>query len=536
MAYVKYELTLGNLLHSAVKRNPNQIIVDPEKGSYRFSDFESRVNSLARALVEIGVKPKDRVAVLDWDTRQYLESFYAIPMTGAILHTVNIRYPVELIYYTIQHAEDSYVIIRDEIARMFINYKDLFGFVKGWIIYSSSENRIDFPFSNVYYYDDLINGNSNASLPAIVEEDTATLFYTSGSTGMPKGVSFSHRDLILHAYGLIATLSDEPASISSRDILMPLVPMFHVHAWGLPQAFLIKGCKYVLAGRYNPSQELWLIKEHGVTLSAMVPSILYMLINERGASEVFPAINFRAIIGGGALSRGLFEAAGKLNIKTMGAYGMSETAPLLTASVYNFDTMSLPDDDRVEYQIKAGLPASLVEVRIVDKNGKEIPKGVEKIGEITVRAPWLTHEYYKDPESTKKLWQEGWLHTGDLGYVDNMGYLTIVDREKDSVKSGGEFIPTLILENIISLYGKIGEVAVIGKKDDKWGERPIALYTSKESINPEDIKEFLQKFVEQRKIEKFWIPDEFIRVEQFDKGSTGKIDKKALRKKFSNEN
>lgn len=535
MAYVKYELTLGNLLHSAVKRNPNQTIVDPEKGSYRFSEFESRVNALAKALVEIGVNPRDRVAVLDWDTRQYLESFYAIPMTGAVLHTVNIRYPTELIYYTMQHAEDSYVIIRDEIAKMFINYKDLFGFVKGWIIYSSSDTKIDFPFDNVYDYEELIKRDSHSPLPAVVEDDIATLFYTSGSTGMPKGVSFSHRDLVLHAYGLIATLSDEPASINSRDVLMPLVPMFHVHAWGLPQTFLIKGCKYVLAGRYNPAQELKLIKENGVTISAMVPSILYMLINEDGAAELFPKINFRAIIGGGALSRGLSEAAKKLNISTMGAYGMSETAPLLTASVYNFDTMIISEDEKAKYRIKAGLPASLVEVRIVDKNGKEIPRGTEKIGEITVRAPWLTHEYYKDPESTKKLWQEGWLHTGDLGYLDSLGYLTIVDREKDSVKSGGEFIPTLILEDIISLYGKIGEVAVIGKKDDKWGERPIAIYTSKEPIDTDDLRQFLQRFVEQKRIEKFWIPDEFIRVDEFEKGSTGKIDKKVLRKKFTHE-
>ena len=533
MTYVKYELTLGNLLRSAVKRNPNQVIVDPEKGKYTFSQFESRVNSLARGLVNIGVNPHDRVAVLDWDTRQYLESFYAVPMAGAVLHTVNIRYPVELIYYTMQHAEDSFIIVRDEIARMFINYKDLFGFVKGWIIYSSSETRIDFPFSNVYYYDDLISDASNSPLPAVVEDDIATLFYTSGSTGMPKGVTFSHRDVVLHAYGLIATLSDEPASLNSRDVIMPLVPMFHVHAWGLPQTFLIKGCKYVLAGRYNPAQSLKLIREEGVTTTAMVPSILYMLINEKGADEILPPRNLKAIIGGGALSQGLRDAASKLNIKTMGAYGMSETAPLLTAAVYNFDTADMSDEQRGTYQIKAGLPASMVEVRIVDKNGKEIPRGVEKIGEITVRAPWLTREYYKDPESTKKLWQEGWLHTGDLGYVDSMGYLTIVDREKDSVKSGGEFIPTLILEDIISLYGKIGEVAVIGRKDDKWGERPIAIYTSKEPVDVANIKEFLLKFVEQKRIEKFWIPDEFIRVNEFEKGSTGKIDKKILRQKYA---
>lgn len=535
MTYVKYELTIGNLLRSAVKRNPNQVIVDPEKGAYTYADFELRVNALARSLVKIGVSPHDNVAVLDWDTRQYLESFYAIPMAGAAIHTVNIRYPVELIYYTIQHAEDSFIIIRDEIAKMFINYKELFGFVKGWIIYSSTDEKIEFPFDNVYYYEDLIQENNNSPLPAVIEDDIATIFYTSGSTGMPKGVTFTHRDLVIHAYGLISTLSDEPVSLTSRDVIMPLVPMFHVHAWGLPQSFLLKGCKYVLAGRYNPAQELKLIKENQVTTSAMVPSILYMLLNEPGASEILQDRNLKVVVGGGALSQGLAEAASKMNVRTIGAYGMSETAPLLTAAIFNSDVRNLEESERKKYQIKAGLPASMVEIRIVDKSGKEIPRGVEKIGEITVRAPWLTKEYYKDPESSKKLWQEGWLHTGDLGYLDSMGYLTIVDREKDSVKSGGEFIPTLILEDVISLYGKIGEVAVIGKPDEKWGERPVAFYTAKENINEEDVRNFLMKFVEQRRIEKFWIPDEFIRVESFVKGSTGKIDKKALRQRYEKQ-
>ena len=215
MSFVKYELNLGNLIKSSVVRNPNQEIVDSEFGRTSFVDFHNDVNALAKGLIKIGVQPKDKVGILDWDTINFLKSFYAVPIAGAVLHTVNIRYPVELIYYTIQHAEDSYLILRDEIAKRFIEYKDLFGFIKGWIIYRTSGDHTVFPFENVIYFEDLLKTTDNIPLPHVSEDDTATIFYTSGTTGMPKGVAFTHRDIVLHAFSIANTISDYPISPKS---------------------------------------------------------------------------------------------------------------------------------------------------------------------------------------------------------------------------------------------------------------------------------------------------------------------------------
>ncbi len=532
MAYVKYELTLGNLLKSSTVRNPGQEIVDSEFGRTTFSKFGTDVTSLAKGLVKIGVEPGDKIGILDWDTINFLKSFYAVPMTGAILHTVNIRYPTELIYYTIQHAEDSYLILRDEIAKMFVEYKELFGFVKGWIIYRTSKEEINLPFNNVINFEDLLNSDENTPLPYISEDDTATLFYTSGTTGMPKGVSFTHRDIVLHAFSIANTVSDYPISLGSGDTLMPLVPMFHVHAWGLPQLFLLKGLKYVLPGRYNPEKILELMKSEKVSTTAMVPSILYMLLAAKNSSNILPSLNLRCIIGGGALTMELKNRAKSFNVTSIGAYGLSETAPLVSFSTLNSETWDLDDEEREKYEIKAGIPAPFVEIKILQSKsdiGTEVKK---KFGEILVRSPYVAKEYYKDAEATKKLWAEGWLHTGDLGYIDEKGYLCIVDREKDAVKSGGEFIPTLILEDVVSLYDGIDRVAIIGKKDEKWGERPVAFYTSNNTIKKEEVDEFLKRFVEERRIEKFWMPDEYVKVDSFDMTSTGKVDKKKLREKY----
>ncbi len=528
MAYIPYELTIGNLLRSSVRRNPEQKIVDSQFGEFTYREFEKNVENFAKGLMNIGVKHGDKVAILDYDTIHFMEAFYAVPMCGAILHTVNIRYPNELIYYTMNHAEDSYVIIRDELAKQLVSYSEFFGFVKGWIIYRTGKDEVNIPFNNVYYLDDFLKGTYSISLPSVNENDIATIFYTSGSTGMPKGVTFRHRDLITLAYNTSMMISDEPINVKSSDVLMPLVPMFHVHAWGMPQASIMRGNKYVLAGKYNPESIIAQMKKEKVTVSAMVPSILFMLISDKSAESILPKLNLRVIIGGAALTKGLFTAAKKFNIRTVAGYGLSETAPILSVSVLNQHAREMDSDSQEELAMKAGMPAPMVEIKIIDRNGRDVTDSHE-IGEITARCPYLTSEYYKDPEATKKLWKDGWLHTGDIGYMDENGYLNISDREKDSVKSGGEFIPTLILEDVISLFGKIKEVAVIGKNDEKWGERPVAFYTAEEEIELDKLREFLMKFVEQRRIEKFWIPDDFIKIDSFRKGYTGKIDKKALR-------
>lgn len=524
----RYELTIDKILTASVRNNPDQIISYQGKENITYEKFNERVYNLASSLIKMGVQRGDRVAVLDWDTNRYLEAYYAVPMAGAVLHTVNIRYPPELIYYTMQHADDRYVIIRDEFVPLVAHNKALFSFVKKWIIYSET-GKIPETLEPAVNYDSLVSDDDRIKLPEINENTIATTFYTSGTTGLPKGVSFSHRQIMLHTLAATSTLSDPPISLSSRDVIMPLVPMFHVHSWGMPYTTIMKGMKYVLPGRYDIPTILKVIKQEKVTLSAMVPSILYMLITNPDASKILADNHMKIIVGGGALLRGLAEKARSLGIETIAGYGMSETAPILTLSTFTKKIMEMDDQTRTDYRIKTGVPISLVDLRVVNKDGKEVPRDSRTIGEIIVRAPWLTDEYVKDSEGTDKLWKNGWLHTGDLAVLDTYGYISIVDREKDAVKSGGEFIPTLILEDLISTAPGVNEVAVVGKKDEKWGERPIAFVTVTPKYNVEDVKKHLETYVEAGRVAKFWLPDEYRVVKEFAKTSTGKIDKKPLR-------
>ncbi len=524
----EYQLTIDKIISSAALRTPDQIITYQGKVSYSYREFYERVKKLASSLVRIGVKKGDVVAVIDWDTNRYLESYYAVPMAGAVIHTVNIRYPPELIFYTMQHAGDSYVIIRDEFVPIIEKNKAAFSFIKGWIVYSETGEVKD-KLSPLHNYDDLVSADFEDNLPVLSEDDRATTFYTSGTTGMPKGVSFTHRQIVLHTLGTAVSFNEFPLSVTSKDVLMPLVPMFHVHSWGFPYSGIMKGMKYVLPGKYDYPNLAKIIKEQKVTVSAMVPSILYLIMTVPNIQEYIEKDKFRVIIGGSALPRGLAMKAGEIGMEVSAGYGLSETAPVLTLATYNKDVLGMSEDEKFEYRLKTGLPIALVQLKVIDSDGKEVPHDGKGIGEIVVQAPWLTREYTKDPAGTEKLWKEGWMHTGDLAVVDNQGYISIVDREKDAVKSGGEFIPSLVLEDVISACDGVKEVAVVAKPNEKWGERPVAFYSADAGVDEKKIREHLDDYVEFGRIARFWVPDEFRRVEEFQKTSTGKIDKKVLK-------
>lgn len=528
-----FQLNIKNLFPSSLWSFRNQEIVYQDIMRYTYMEFYDRVTRLANGLLSIGVKPGDRVAVLDWDTNHYLESYYAIPMIGAVLHTVNIRYPPEIIFYTMNHAEDRYVIIRDEFLPMVERAANLFDFVRGWIVYSDTEDEIKTTLNPFYNYESIVASSEPIDPPDIDEKTTATIFYTSGTTGLPKGVTFSHRKLVLHAQALAMGISQSPLNINEKDVFLGLVPMFHVHSWGIPYMVIMTGKKFVLPGRYDVKKILEMIKNEHVTFSHMVPSILYMILTYPEIEQYAKYLNgWKVIIGGAALPKGLAKMANSYGITTVGAYGMSETCPLLTVALFTEDTKSLPEEERFNYMISTGRPATLVNLRVVDSNDKDVPWDNKTIGEIVVRAPWLTDEYYKDPDKTEELWRNGWLHTGDLAIIDDRGYIHIVDREKDAVKSGGEFIPSLVLENIISEIPEVGEVAVVGKPDPKWGERPVAFITLKANTTKEKIMDQMYKFVETGRIQKWWIPDDFLFIDSMPKTSTNKIDKKELRKKL----
>ncbi len=523
-------LTIGNLLGDAALRHPQkEIVYGTERYSYR--QFSERVRRISSALIKkVGVHEGDVVAVLDWDSMRYMESYFAVPMAGAVLHTVNIRYPPEVIYYTMAHAEDRYVIVRDEFLPMLEKYAEMFEFVKGWIVFSESGKEVNTTLKPFFNYTDLLK-EEEGTLPEVSEERMATVFYTSGTTGMPKGVTFTHKQIVLHAMALQMAGAMRPLNNSENDVVMPLVPMFHVHSWGLPYNSLFTGMKYVLPGRYDFPRLLETIEREKVTFTASVPSILYMLLSAPNLKEHAAALRgLKILVGGASLPKGLATSARALGLVVVGAYGLSETCPALTISVYNERVASLPEEKRQEFLLKAGIPFPLVQIRIVDSDFRDVPADGQTAGEVVTRTPWCTSGYYKDPERTDELWSRGWLHTGDIAVMDEYGYIQIVDREKDAVKSGGEFIPSLLLESAISECPGVGEVAVVGLPDPKWGERPFAVVTRTSEVTGENIVEHLKNYVTTGRILDWWIPDGFEFVDSIPKTSTGKSDKKELRK------
>lgn len=505
---------------------------------YTWSQLIDRANGLASGLDSLGVKKGSKVAVVDVDTNRYLEAYFAVPMMGAVLHTVNIRLPPEQIAYTIAHAEDDVVLIRDDFMPLAAKMSGQLKSVKAVVTMSDSGVAPASPFPNTRFYDDLVQPQSHFDFPALSEDTQATLFYTSGTTGLPKGVFFTHRQLVLHTFGIAVGLGDSALRLNSADVWMPLVPFFHVHGWGLPYLAGMWGMKTVLAGRYDATNILDLMQRERVTFSDMVPTILNMVINHPRASEYGEALSrWRVVIGGAALPKAVAITARRLGVKVMTGYGLSETAPVLTLGTPTDDIRGLSEDQVLERSLlRTGVPVPLVEIRVVDQNMKDVPRDDRTLGEIIVRSPWLTQGYYKEPERSAELWAGGWLHTGDLAAIDERGYLAIRDRLKDVVKSGGEWISTILLEDLLTQHESVLEAAVIGARDEKWGERPVAILCLKQgkTATEKELLEHLGRYVDDGKIARFWLPDRIIIIgEALPKTSTGKLDKKPLREKYS---
>ena len=531
-----YPLTVGALLKQTEhRRSTGEVIYANTRCTW--SQVLGRINGLASGLEGLGVRKGSKVAVVDVDTNRYLEAYFAVPMMGAVLHTVNVRLPPDQIAYTIAHAEDDVVLIRDEFMRLASMMAAQLMSVKEIVTMSDSGSAPASPFPNTRFYDDLVRAGHSYEFPSIDEDAQATLFYTSGTTGLPKGVFFTHRQIVLHTLGIAVGLGDSAIRLNSADVWMPLVPFFHVHGWGLPYLAGMWGMKTVLAGRYDAKVILDLMKREGVTFSDMVPTVLNMVINHPQASEYRDALSrWRVVIGGSALPKGVALAARRLGVQVMTGYGLSETAPVLTLGTPTDELRGLAGDQILDRALlKTGIPIPLVEVRVVDQSMKEVPRDDRTLGEIVVRAPWTTEGYFKEPERSEELWAGGWLHTGDLATVDEGGYLVIRDRLKDVVKSGGEWISTLLLEDLLTRHESVFEAAVVGAKDEKWGERPVAVVCLKEgkTATEDELKAHLTKYVDEGRIAKFWVPERIIIGGALPKTSTGKLDKKPLRERYS---
>ena len=531
-----YPLIIKKLLNTPLIYSPDQEIVYDDKNRYTYRTLNERINRLASGLKKLGVAKGDIVAVFDYDSHRYLECFFAIPMMGAVLQTINWRLSGEQILYTLNHAEAKVIIIHADFLPILENIRDKLETVQKFVIIDEDDDAAGPKLKGDALYEQMLQSGSPAyAFPDLDENTKATTFYTTGTTGNPKGVYFSHRQLMLHTLGVgfVSGCYHTIGRFRSNDVYMPLTPMFHVHAWGFPYVATLMGAKQVYPGRYEPEKLLKLIEKEGVTYSHCVPTILQMLLNCPYINQV-DLSNWKVTIGGARLPRGQAQAAKNFGIEIHAGYGMSETCPVISTATPMEHMLNWEEEALLDIIIKTGRPLPLVELEVFDAQDKALPHDGKSCGEVVMRAPWLTAGYFKEPAKTKELWSIGWLHSGDVGHIDKNGYLQITDRIKDVIKSGGEWISSLDLENLMSQHEAVLESAAIGIPDEKWGERPLMIVTLKPEykgkVTAEEFKQFMQKFAEEGKLPKYGVPDLFEFVDEIPKTSVGKLDKKELRR------
>ncbi len=526
-----FPLLIQSLLRTPLQIAPDAEIVSDGLMRYSYRDFEGRVKRFAAGLAAHGIAPGQVVAVMDWDTHRYFEAFFAVPMLGAVLHTVNIRLAPAQIAYTIDHAEDDVILVHTDFLPLLAEVIRLVTReVRLILLRDDPARQPETDFSFITSYDEIMAAPADdVVFPDFDEKSRATTFYTTGTTGDPKAVAYSHRQLVLHTMGVLAGFGPlETANRLNRgDVYMPMTPMFHVHAWGFPYAATLLGIKQVYPGRYVPANLLRLIAEEDATFTHCVPTILQMLLSapEAAATDLS---RLKMVIGGSALPEGLAAAALNRGIDIYAGYGLSETCPVLS-----FAMLTPGREDNLAARVRAGKPLPLVDLRIVDEDMREQPRDGASTGEVVVRAPWLNAEYLKSPQATEELWRGGMMHTGDVGYIDAGGSLQITDRMKDVIKSGGEWVSSLALESLASAVDGIAEVAAIGIPDPRWGERPLLLVVAADGADhlavQDAIRAALSDAVSSGSLSKWAMPEDIRFVDEIAKTSVGKIDKKALR-------
>ncbi|MHB8268289.1 fatty acid--CoA ligase [Bradyrhizobium sp.] len=534
----QYPLIFKQLWHTPRVQTPDQEIVYRDLKRFTYLQIKERIGRLASALSKAGVAPGDTVGVLDWDSHRFLEAFFAIPMMGAVLQTVNVRLSPEQVAYTIDHAGASTLLVNDEFVGLLEGLKPQLPKVKRLIVMSDRAVPQTGNLSFVGEYESLLAAASpDYDFPDFDENTQATTFYTTGTTGLPKGVYYSHRQLVLHSICGLALfgMAGLQGRFSRDDVYMPITPMFHVHAWGFPWSATLAGVKQVYPGRYEPAMLIKLIKNEGVTFTHGVPTILQMLLDAAAAENV-DLKGLKMVIGGSALPKALAKRALAAGIDIFAGYGMSETGPLAAVSHVRSKDLTGDPDGEVEFRAKAGIAGPLVDLRIVDSDMNSMPHDGKSPGEIVLRAPWLTQGYFNNPEGSEELWAGGYLHTSDIAVIDANGYVHITDRIKDVIKTGGEWVSSLQIEDLIAQCAGVAEAAVIGVKDEKWGERPLALVVKRASdangLSDAAIKNHLKAFADKGIISKYGIPQKVLFVDSIPRTSVGKVNKKELRERY----
>ena len=531
-----YPLLIKQLLHSTLANSPEQEIVYQGTRRHSYREMRQRIGRLASALAGLGVGQGDTVAVMDWDSHRYLEAFFGVPMMGAVLQTVNVRLSPEQIVYTLNHAQARAVVVHEDFLPLVQAIRDKLESVKTWVFITDTGAAAPQGFAGELEAM-LAAASPDFDFPDFDERTRATTFYTTGTTGAPKGVYFSHRQIVLHTLG-VAVAMGAPSSqgrFHRGDVYMPITPMFHVHAWGMPYVATMLGVRQVYPGRYVPEALLGLIESEGVSFSHCVPTILNMLFASPKAAST-DLSHWKVIIGGSALPKGLAAAALARGIDIFAGYGMSETCPILTLAQIDEADLASGGADEVTVRTRTGRAVPLVNLHVVDEEGKDLPRDGRSTGEVVVRAPWLTQGYLHNPEASRQLWAGGYLHTQDIGAIDAQGYLHISDRMKDVIKSGGEWVSSLEVEDLLSQHPGVQEVAVVGVKDERWGERPVALVVprpeARERLNAEALQAHLMGFVERGLLSRYGVPGRFEFIETLPKTSVGKLNKKLMREQL----
>ncbi|UTW44417.1 long-chain fatty acid--CoA ligase [bacterium SCSIO 12696] len=527
-----FPLTVTSVMRHAQRAHATtrvaSITLDNPAQEYDWSEAFRRVAQLGNGLKTLGVQQGDRVATLAWNDHRHLELYFAVAGIGAVCHTVNPRLFPEQVAYILNHAEDQWVFVDPLIVPLLEKLHPSLPSVKGYVVLTDRSHMPETALINVFCYEELLAAeDDHCQWPDLDENSAAGLCYTSGTTGDPKGVLYSHRSIVLHA--MAAALPDVMA-VSSRSVLMPLVPMFHVNAWGAPYVAALTGASLVLPGPKMLDGEVicGLINRYQVSYSLGVPTIWMALVEYlKGSGEGVPSLQ-EVVVGGAACPESLKQALESFDVQVSPGWGMTETSPLGAYYRPPANLGELPLERQQEYRKKAGRCIYGLEMKIEGPDGVELPWDGQSAGELKVRGPWVTAGYYRRDEDGH--FQEGWFATGDVATIDPLGYMAITDRVKDVIKSGGEWISSIEVENAAMGHPAVQEAAVIGIPDPKWTERPLLVVVlhPASGATAEEILAYLKG-----KIADWWIPDVCEFVAELPHTATGKISKKTLREQMS---